>query len=468
MRQRRSIGMILMLVLLLPIIVACGGGTTTTTTEPAAVPTTAAEPTTAMEATEMPMDETAASTSAGAASTLDLTALQPEEGATLVVTTWGDPAEQKINQDSFDRFTQQFPGVTITYQPAPSDFQTKLKADAAGSTLADVFYLDSSLMTAFAPNSILLDLTPSMETVGVNQGDYAGQLASIFVDQGKIYGLPKDQGALALFVNNAIAEQAGVDPASIKTWDDWQAAAEKMSSGDGNARVYGQCSSTDIQRLGAMMIENGVKPVTDTKANFNDPKAVEAVEFFYGLFRDKHAVIPGDIGSGWCGEAFGKGQVAMALEGGWMISSMASTYPDIEYTAIPLPTPAGGTQASLVFTNGWAAKADTQYPKAAAALVLYLTSAANQKPILETGFALPTVNSLLTDPYFDKNPNAKVLAEAGAYGTPADFAFGGPAKKDDVIKAVNTALERIWLGQGDVQSNLDQAVQEADQILSAQ
>jgi hypothetical protein len=44
---------------------------------------------------------------------------------------------------------------------------------------------------------------------------------------------------------------------------------------------------------------------------------------------------------------------------------------------------------------------------------------AKPKAIMETGFALPTVEALLEDPYFEQNPNAKVLAEAGTYGTPA-------------------------------------------------
>jgi multiple sugar transport system substrate-binding protein len=120
----------------------------------------------------------------------------------------------------------------------------------------------------------------------------------------------------------------------------------------------------------------------------------------------------------------------------------------------------------LVFTNGWAASARSKYPKAAAALVLFLTSAANQQPILQTGFALPTLKSLLNDPYFQQNPAAKVLAEAPSYGKVADLVFGGPAKKDDVIKPLNDAMERIFTGAQDPKAALDQGAQEADAVLS--
>jgi multiple sugar transport system substrate-binding protein len=101
----------------------------------------------------------------------------------------------------------------------------------------------------------------------------------IFVRDGKVYGLPKDQGALALFVRNDLAEKAGIDPASIKTWDDWKSAAEKMTA-DG---VFGQCTSFDPQRVGALMLQNGATVVQDNKANFADPKAVEATQFWYDM-----------------------------------------------------------------------------------------------------------------------------------------------------------------------------------------
>ena len=85
---------------------------------------------------------------------------------------------------------------------------------------------------------------------------------------------------------------------------------------------------------------------------------------------------------------------------------------------------------------------------------------------MQTGFALPTIKSLLNDPYFDQNPNAKVLAEAPSYGKVADLVFGGPAKKDDVLKPIGDALEQIFSGGADVKSALDQGAQGVDQVLS--
>ena len=49
---------------------------------------------------------------------------------------------------------------------------------------------------------------------------------------------------------------------------------------------------------------------------------------------------------------------------------------------------------------GWGAAAQSKFPKAAAALVLFLTSRENEGAILQTGFALPSLKGMENDPFF--------------------------------------------------------------------
>jgi multiple sugar transport system substrate-binding protein len=416
------------------------------------------------------MAEATAAPAAGGAAVTGAPKIAVEDGAELRVSSWGNPSEQKVNTDSFARFNQMYPNVKITYEPQPDNFQTKIKADFSGNTEPDVFYLDSSLMTALGPNDLLLPLDDYLKEGGVKTDDYVGDLVTLFQQNGKTYALPKDQGSLALFINNDLAQKAGVDPASLKTWDDVTAAAKKMTVGEGPAKVYGMCSNADSQRGTAFILQTGNLIIENGKAVFNQDNAVKAVDWWYSFKKDGTGELFKELGAGWCGEAFAKGRAGMAVEGGWMLPFMADPNngaDKLKFTATPLPIPAGGKEATLVFTNGWAASARTKYPKAAAALVLFLTSAANQKPILETGFALPTLKSLLNDPYFSQNPNAKVLADAPSYGKVADLVFGGPAKKDDALKPIGDAFEQIFSGGADVKTTLDQAAQQVDQVLSA-
>lgn len=522
MSNKRIYVVTLLLALVLPILAACGSGGTgagastgastsgTTASTAASIAASEAASTAASEAASTAASETAstgasteastsasmaasgeASTSAsmgasseasasaaaasGAASTaagsggavadLDLSKLKVEDGATLRVSTWGNPAEQKVNQDQIKRFNEVFPNVKVEYSPIAENFQTTMKADFSAGTNVDVLYIDSSLYTAFAPNGQLLDLKPFMDQVGVKQTDFLGEMAKLYTTQdNKVYALPKDFGALALFVRDDFAQKAGIDPKSIKTWDDWKNAAQKMTTNG----VIGQCIAFEVQRLGALWIEKGVTAIDNGKANLAQPGAVDAYKFWADLYKNKQAAAAKDVGAGWCGEGLGQGKFAMALEGGWLLPVMADQYKDIKYTAIPIPVPTDGKQGTLVFTNGWGAAANTKYPNAAAALVLFLTGPKNQQAVLQTGFAMPTRQSLLNDPYFQQNPNAKVLFEAGQYGKLADLYWGGPAVISDVVKAIDTtATEPVFLSGADPQQALTQANQQVQQVLDS-
>jgi multiple sugar transport system substrate-binding protein len=399
----------------------------------------------------------------------DVTKLSVEDGASLRVAVSGNATEQRLYQEGIDRFKAIFPNVNVTMEPIPDQYETALKAGFSAGTAQDVFVLNGELMGAFAPNNLLLPLDDAMATAGVNPDDYYESLLTLYQHEGKTYGLPKDFGALVIFINNAMAQQAGVDPASIKTWSDLSAAAEKMTSGEGPGKVYGMCLNPDIQRYGASMLQNGNAIIADNKAVFNQPSGLAAVEFWYSFKQNGTGELFKEMGKGWCGEAFSGRNAAMVLEGGWLIPFLADPAngaTDLEYTAIPIPVPDGGKPATWLFTNAFAANAQTKYPNAAAALVLFLTSAVNQKALIPSGLALPSLLSLADDPYFGENPAQAVLVQQGAVGHLADVVLGGPLKKGDVINALNVdAMEQIFLGAMPPQQALDAAAQKVDEIL---
>ena len=76
-----------------------------------------------------------------------------ESGATLRVSSWGDTSEQGVNSDALARFNQVYPDVKITYEPQPSDYQTKLLAQVNGGSEPDVFYVDPGLAYQLIPEN---------------------------------------------------------------------------------------------------------------------------------------------------------------------------------------------------------------------------------------------------------------------------------------------------------------------------
>ncbi|GAB4443752.1 MAG: ABC transporter substrate-binding protein [Chloroflexi bacterium OHK40] len=449
MNRTRAFALALATALLVPLIAACGAGTTQT------APTTA--PATGGEAP-----------ATGGQAAANCYGLEVEPGATLRFQAAGNPTEQQLYTEGAARFMEACPGVTLTFEPL-NDYQTQMKAAFAAGTAPDVFLLDGELMGAFAPNGLLLALDEAMAAKGVSPSSYFEPTLTLYQQDGKTYGLPKDFNPLVVFINTDLAEAAGVDPASITTWDDWKEAAAAMTQGDGPGKQYGLCLNSDILRSGAFIFQTGNDFIVDNQAVFNDANGVRAIEFWKSFKDEGSGALFGDLGKGWCGEAFAGRNTAMAVEGGWIVPFLADPAngaTDLNYTAIPLPIPDGGEQASWLFTNAFAANAATQYPKAAAAAVLFLAGPENQQALISSGLAQPTWKELANDPYYTDNPVARTLVEAGNYGRLADSVLGGPVKKGDVIAKLNEAQERIFLDTQSVQEALDQAAQEVNEILA--
>jgi multiple sugar transport system substrate-binding protein len=451
----RNVTLTLLGIMLVAMLAACGQQSTGA---PAASTAAPAGGTAATAAPDAP---------AAAASTC-YKGLAVEPNAVLRFQAAGNPTEQQIYIDGAKRFEEACPGVKVTFEPL-NDYQTQIKAAFSAGTAPDVFLLDGELMGAFAPNNLLLPLDEAMAAAGVSGDNYFGPTFSLYQQDGKTYGLPKDFNPLVVFVNSAQASEAGVDPATIKTWDDLKAAATAMTKGEGPGKTYGMCLNSDILRAGAFVFQTGNAFIADNKAVFNDENGVKAIEFWKSFKDDGTGALYGDLGKGWCGEAFASGTTAMAIEGGWIVPFLADPANganEMQYTAIPLPTPAGGEQASWIFTNALAANNASQFPKAAAAAVLFLAGEENQKALIPSGLAQPTWKSLASDQYYSDNPVAKTLVEAGSYGRLADTVLGGPVKKGDVLKPLNEAMERIFLGTQTVPEALNQAASEVDAVLT--
>jgi multiple sugar transport system substrate-binding protein len=469
---------------------ACGAEATTvpaTATVPAAAaptdttaPAAAAPTDTTAPAAAAPTDTTAPAAGAatattagptGGGTTFDPSAYKKNEvepNATLRVSSWGDTSEQGVNRDALARFNQVYPDVKITYEPQPSDYQTKLLAQISGGSQPDVFYVDPGLAYQLIPNGILLDLTAALAETGRSKDDYFPSLLGIFTGKdGKIYGLPKDFGSLAIFYNT---DTVKTPPKEGWTQDDFTAFVKENNSGSGQTQVFGFSAAADFERWGAFALANGAKIIDNNKCAINSDVGVSTLDWWYGMYKDGIATIPADVGAGWSGEAFAKKRVASVAEGGWMIPFLDDPKAafGVKYDAVPLPVGKSGGKADLLFFNAWGASAKSKFPKAAAALALFLASRENEGAILQTGFALPALQGFDNDPFFQKptvqSKISKLIYQTASYGTPSYY---GGINDPKIKKAINDATQRVFAKQQSAKEALDQACQEIDPLLAA-
>jgi multiple sugar transport system substrate-binding protein len=377
-----------------------------------------------------------------------------EDGATIVFSGWGDETEQQIYRDSIDRFAEVCPEVTVDFQPIPADFQTKMKAAMAGGAAADVFYVDDQLMTAFAPTGQIVPLDDYMAEYGTSRDDFIPALLSIFTLDGQTYALPKDWGTLGLVYLPEAFAAAGIDePTADWGWEDLKTAAEAIAA---TGEYAGFCQGADWARFAPWAFGNGGAYTSDdlSTAAANSDEVKEAAQYIADMHADGSLVSAADVGAGWCGEAIGKELVGLTYEGGWMVNYMRNDFPDVNWLAVELPT-GPVDKADVIFTNGIGVNAASNYPRAAAAFAIYVTSAENQGEIVKTGFAYsthPEQIDLVVD------PNDAAIAIGGTFPL-TRVGYWGP-NTGKVNDAISQALERVYLGDQDVDTAFEQANEE--------
>lgn len=398
------------------------------------------------------------------------TAAPPESGSiTLTVAGFTTSlAEDALVQQNLNQFTQTHPNIHINWMPIAGDYAAMMKARVASGNVPDVFYLPPGLSSQYISANTLLNLSPYMARDNVPATDYYAVLLNPFTcKSGQVYGLPKDWTTLGVYYNKQMFQAAGLPaPDANWTWSAMQNDAQKLTKAPGTpASVYGITLDSNASRWGPFLFANGgtILNPDGTQAAVNSQAAVQALQFYSSFQLNNTGTLPGNVASGFDGDAFGRERAAMALEYGSLIPYLSQNYPNVQYGISPLPLAPTGKSADLIDTTAWAAYAGTTHPDAAWQLIKYMTGSAVQMSQLHAGFSLPTPKSLANDPYFTQHPDIKVLYDAITNGY-ADY-FG---PQDAIIHTyLDNAIEKVLLNKADAQTALNEATAQINNQLQA-
>jgi multiple sugar transport system substrate-binding protein len=165
------------------------------------------------------------------------------------------------------------------------------------------------------------------------------------------------------------------------------------------------CLSADWARMLAFIYQN-----KGSLSSLTSPAAINAVNYYVGLINKGLAATPDKLGSGWCGEALGKGKAAIIFEGNWLIPFMKSTYPNVSYGIFPMIK--NKTGGNLAFTVSYSMSRDAQNKSAAFQVLSWLTGPVGQKLWVQKGLGLPSRTDI------------KALGGRSAFLSQAKYAHG--------------------------------------------
>jgi len=261
---------------------------------------------------------------------------------TVRVGTWDTGAGLDVWNTVLKDFQTAYPNVTVSFEPVPQDYGTKLLAEFASGSAPDVFQVGDGDAAKFQALGATTNLDDFIK--GSNGFDPSIMFPAIF-DFGKIggttYYLTKDYSPLVLYYNKDLFQKAGVDAPTAKwTWDDLLKAAQKLTvDANGNDSTSANFDATNIQQWGIWMPdswgdtawERGILPVIyqnggsevspdgkTTTGYMNSDANVAALQWYVDLFKKYHVAVSKTDYSSFSGaDLFSTQQVAMMWTGTW-------------------------------------------------------------------------------------------------------------------------------------------------------
>jgi len=340
------------------------------------------------------------------------------------------PAEDQTLRKIIDDYNK-LGRNTVTLNILP-EYDTALTTALAGGQPPDVFYVNDNKLPDLAKAGTLEPIGDKVD----NPSDFYESLRQSFTYNGVFYCPPKDFSTLQLIYNTDELAKANVQPP--KTWEELSAAAKTLTKPGRPGLVI----NPEFYRWGVFMAQAGAWPTNTeiTSMTMDSAQMSQALQFVADLHKGGFAASPASVGTGWGGEAIGKGKAAMTIEGNWIVGAMKNDFPTVKYAVAELPAgPSGkGTMAFSVCYG--VAKASTK--KAAAIdFVKFLVSPEKQLEFTKAFPVMPSRKSLAGQWLADK-PELQAFVAGGDYAKKSVFVPGFKT----VIDTLNDGIQGLAAG----------------------
>lgn len=380
------------------------------------------------------------------------------KGDTLTIGVWGGNESEERSLDEMINTFEEETGTKIE-KKVYTDYNTQIQADLAGKTAPDVFYVDAYMYPWFSQNGVLADL----DGASFDSDKFYESLTDAFTTDGKLQAIPKDMSTLALYLNTEIFEKAGVSideiPTSYEEYVTWLPEfQEKIDAAYGEGEVFAMSYNQDMARNYHLATRDGGMPVAeDGAANLEDEKVVENLAILKELVDTKAVVTPQEIGTGWNGEAFGSGKIAIMDEGNWVYQTLKDEFSDVTFTVREMPT-YKDTKGSMMFSVGWGKYIGTEQSELADKWIQYATGIEGMQLWVEGTGTLPSREDVADAAKITENADLKAHLEAWEYAT----IWQNGTTLDTINKAYQNFLPNALDGSETFESAMKQADEQAN------
>lgn len=334
----------------------------------------------------------------------------------LLVPSYSD-ATQGLWNDVIAGFEDENPDIDVNLQVESWDnLESVIATKIQGGDAPDIY--NGGPFAGFAEDELLYPVEDvvSEDTLADFQPSF---LENAQVD-GTAYGLPFIASARALFVNDALLEEAGAEVPT--TWDELLESAKKVSELGGGVAGYGMpLGSEEAQAEAAVWLWGGGGSFGDAdEITVDAPENLAGAEFIKTMIDE--GATQADAGAtdrSPLMDIFIQGKIGMQVGLPPTVGQIESDNPDLEYSIHPIPTEDGSPFTLGVADHLMAFQNDGDKQEAITAFLDYFYSPEVYVPWVQAEGFLPTTLSG-SDQLADEEalaPFLEVLPDAQFYPT---------------------------------------------------
>ena len=355
------------------------------------------------------------------------------------------------------------PDTDIQIEVVPWDvLQQKLTTDISGNANADIAIIGTRWLIDFVSQGIAEPLDSYMNDEF--KGRFIETFLSPSVMEGKTYGLPIAASARAMYYNKDLFEKAGIT-APPATWDELKAAAEKIKALGGEVYGFGMQGKeieTDVYFYYAMWSYGGDIMDADGTSGLDSQAAIDAANMYKSLI-DAGLTEPGvtSLNREDVQNLFKQGKVGMMITAPFLASQIKEEAPDLKYGVAPIPAGPGGDRGTYGVTDSIIMFQNSQNKEEAWKFLDFLFQPEQRIEFTKNEGFLPVTQAEAQDPYFANDPDLKVFTDLLPNARFAPVIPGW----EEVADLTSSAIQKIYLGEGEVEATLKEAAARADEIL---
>ncbi len=276
--------------------------------------------------------------------------INAETETEIVVWCWTIAA--KALSDVIPLFNEKYPNIKVHVEQfggSDAAYQKYGIVFVSEKGMPDIASIESDFVHTFAETypQVFLDMNDFMPENWESTVD-PSKIPTSYDSEGKLVGVPWDSGPVVMFYRADMFEEAGIDPESIETYDDYIAAGKILQEKLPGVKMLGFGYTADDAIWRTLMVQNGTYYLnSEGEITINSDKALEAMTVIKKLVDE--GIVLNTVNWDGTVRANKSGRIASYITGGWYANALRDQMKEHfgKFRAMRIPAfEAGGIRAS--------------------------------------------------------------------------------------------------------------------------